>query len=144
MSEATDEQIITAARASAERTAKQATEKALVAAAARAGIRSGRSVALGIGVRGVAAGSLRRSWPGALAGVLVDSSIDGVRLVRGDIDGATFRRRVVRSGAEATGSVGGAALGAAIGSVVPGIGTVVGGVVGGLLGGRGVRRLFPS
>lgn len=67
-----------------------------------------------------------------------DVARDGVRLARGDIDGAEFAERVGGNGVGLVGAAGGAYLGSMLGTLaMPVVGTMVGSVIGGVIGGIG-------
>ncbi|MCB9524013.1 MAG: hypothetical protein H6702_11700 [Myxococcales bacterium] len=121
------------------------TERGIVHVAARYGHTCGRQVAIAgaqAGARAAAGSVLRRSWPGAVAGLAVDGVVGGVRCARGQQTGQEYGRAMGVSAATTGGGLAGAAAGAALGSVVPVLGTAAGAFIGGLLGGEAIARLF--
>ncbi|MDP2342506.1 MAG: hypothetical protein Q8O67_16235 [Deltaproteobacteria bacterium] len=67
-----------------------------------------------------------------------DTARDGVRLVKGDIDGREFAERMGGNGVGLVGAAGGAWVGSMVGTLaMPIIGTMVGSVIGGVIGGIG-------
>ncbi|MEQ9498728.1 MAG: hypothetical protein RIT81_17755 [Deltaproteobacteria bacterium] len=81
----------------------------------------------------------------AIGACVVDATVGGVRLARGEIDGTEYGKRVGESTSAAAGGWGGAAGGAALGTMIfPGAGTAVGAVIGGIGGAVASSALFSA